>query len=161
MALLFLVFLFSSLFLFDVTGLQYTASEVEYNLNTNVDATHPLDYSGTWENHTFNPSPSTWRFPFYVITLDRFIDGDPTNNDANNTNFENFWMTNQYRFGGDLKGLESHLDYLQGMGIKVRHTGSSVLKGLTNSSRHCILPELPLSTCHGRVTAMDLWISLY
>ena len=100
-------------------ALRYEPDHVHWNLNENADAVHPLDYSGKWENHTFHSSPSTWRFPFYVVTLDRFIDGDPTNNEANGTHFEHEWMTNQYRFGGDLVGLRKHLDYLQGMGIKV------------------------------------------
>ena len=51
--------------------------------------------------------------------VDRFIDGDPTNNEANGTSFEHEWMSTQWRFGGDPKGLMNHLDYLQGMGIRV------------------------------------------
>ena len=78
-----------------------------------------MDEWGEWENHTFNPSPKNWRVPFYVITLDRFVDGDPTNNDANETSFEHDWTSNQFRFGGDARGMMNNLDYLQGMGIKV------------------------------------------
>lgn len=53
-----------------------------------------------------------------IFSCCRFIDGDPTNNEANGTLFEHEWLTNQYRFGGDVKGLANRLDYLQGMGIK-------------------------------------------
>ncbi|KKY18703.1 putative alpha-glucan [Phaeomoniella chlamydospora] len=54
-----------------------------------------------------------------------FIDGDPSNNEANGTQFEHEWLTNQYRFGGDVKGMRKHLDYIQGMGIKgIYLTGS-------------------------------------
>lgn len=57
--------------------------------------------------------------PFYTITLDRFVNGDPTNDDANGTQWEHDPTSNQFRFGGDLQGLIGTFDYLQGMGIKV------------------------------------------
>ena len=51
--------------------------------------------------------------------MDKFADGDPTNNDYFGTMFEQDWRETQLRYGGDLRGLVSKLDYLQGMGIKV------------------------------------------
>lgn len=99
-------------------SLRYDPAEVDYNLNTNKDAINPLDYSGEWEGHEFNPSPKNWRFPFYTFFLDRFVNGDPSNDDANGTVYEHDTNNNQYRHGGDLKGLVDTLDYLQGMGIK-------------------------------------------
>jgi alpha-1,3-glucan synthase len=108
-----------------VTALRYDPAHEGWNLNENVDAVDPMDYWGEWDNHTYHPSPKNWRFPFYVLTLDRFIDGDPTNNLANETNFEHDWMTNQFRFGGDAKGLMNNLDYIQGMGIKVSRRDTS------------------------------------
>ena len=90
-----------------------------WNLNENQAAIDPLDYWGEWNNHTFHPSPTNWRFPFYILTMDRYVDGDPTNNEANGTHFEHDWMSNQFRFGGDARGLMNHLDYIQGFGIKV------------------------------------------
>ena len=30
-------------------------------------------------------------------------------------------MTNQFRFGGDVRGLYNNLDYIQGLGMKVGH----------------------------------------
>lgn len=56
-----------------VLGARYEASEVEYNLNQNQSATHPLDYWGEWPNHTYHASPSNWRFPFYTLFLDRYV----------------------------------------------------------------------------------------
>ncbi|KAL8938873.1 MAG: hypothetical protein Q9211_003009 [Gyalolechia sp. 1 TL-2023] len=106
-------------------ALRWGPEHVGYNLNENQEATIPTDYWGEWENHEYHPSPSNWRFPFYVLTLDRYVDGDPTNNEANNTVFEHNWMTNQFRFGGDVKGLQHNLDYIQGLGIKALYlTGS-------------------------------------
>ena len=96
------------------------------SLNTNQTATNPLDYSGQWENHEYQPSPENWRFPVYTIFLDRFVNGDPTNDDANGTAYEHDLISNQFRNGGDVKGLMDSLDYLQGMGIKVQSLGQLV-----------------------------------
>ena len=90
-----------------VTALRYDPAQVGYNLNENETAVEPKHYGGTWNNHTYNPSPASWRFPFYILTIDRYIDGDPTNNEANGTVFEHNWMTNQFRFGGDTRGLQN------------------------------------------------------
>jgi alpha-1,3-glucan synthase len=65
------------------------------------------------------PSPENWRFPFYTLMLDRFVNGDPTNDNANDTIYEMDAQETQLRNGGDIKGLMNSLDYLQGMGIKV------------------------------------------
>lgn len=101
------------------TALRYSPDQVGYNLNTNETATDPMDYWGQWEDHDFQPSPDNWRMPFYTITLDRFVNGDPTNDEANGTVWEHDITSNQFRFGGDVRGLQDTLDYIQGMGMKV------------------------------------------
>jgi alpha-1,3-glucan synthase len=55
---------------------------------------------------------------FYSLFLDRFVNGNPSNDDANRTHFEQDANGNQLRNGGDLAGLVDTLDYIQGMGIK-------------------------------------------
>jgi alpha-1,3-glucan synthase len=70
------------------TALKFDTRYVNYNLNQNQAATTVADYSGVWENHTFYPSPSNWRMPFYTLFLDKFVNGDPTNDDINGTQFE-------------------------------------------------------------------------
>lgn len=102
-----------------VHGMQYDPAYVQWNLNTAPQATGVLQYYGVWENHTFHPSPENWRFPFYTVMLDRFVNGDPTNDNANGTVFEYDLDETQLRHGGDIRGLKDSLDYLQGMGIKV------------------------------------------
>jgi alpha-1,3-glucan synthase len=102
-----------------VDGLQYDPAYVQWNLNQAVDATSVLDYAGTWENHQYHPSPSNWRMPFYTIMLDHFVNGDPTNDNANGTVYEQDLWNTQLRHGGDIAGLKDSLDYIQGMGIKV------------------------------------------
>jgi alpha-1,3-glucan synthase len=58
---------------------------------------------------------------FYSLFLDRFVNGNPSNDDANGTHFEQDANGNQLRNGGDLAGLVDTLDYIQGMGIKACH----------------------------------------
>jgi alpha-1,3-glucan synthase len=123
--------LFSSSTTF-VHGLKYTLSEVDYNLNANKTATNPLDYS-VEERTNYTESPTNWRFPFYTVFLDRFVNGDPTNDNANQTLFETDMRTTQIRNGGDLQGLVDSLDYIAGMGIKVIHAQ----KDRHPSSRSC------------------------
>lgn len=100
-------------------ALPWLEDQVDWNLNTNQETTDPNKYSGSWDNHVYHESPANWRFPFYTVTLDRFVNGDPTNDDANATAWEHDIYSNQFRFGGDIKGLANSLDYIQGMGIKV------------------------------------------
>lgn len=101
-----------------VRAYKYDPDYVDWNLNTNEDASNPLEYSGQWENHTFQPSPANWRFPVYTLFLDRYVNGDPTNDNLNDTVFEQEVMGTQLRFGGDIQGLVDSLDYIQGMGVK-------------------------------------------
>ena len=102
-----------------VQAYRYDPEYIDYNINQKEDATNPLDYWGEWTSHEYTPSPENWRFPFYTLFLDRFVNGDPTNDNINRTAFEHDINSNQMRHGGDLQGLIDTLDYLQGMGIKV------------------------------------------
>lgn len=96
----------------------YRADLVDYNINTNQNAQSPLEYS-TPQRANYTGSPQNWRaVPFYTILLDKFADGDPSNNDYFETMYEWDWRETQLRYGGDLKGLVSKLDYIQGMGMK-------------------------------------------
>ncbi|KAF9052983.1 modular protein with glycoside hydrolase family 13 and glycosyltransferase family 5 domains [Panaeolus papilionaceus] len=94
---------------------------VDYNLNTNKDATNPTQYTTNVRgNRPYTASPRNWRaLPTYTILLDKFADGDPENNDYFKSVYEWDWRETQLRIGGDLKGLVSKLDYLYGMGVRV------------------------------------------
>ena len=118
MAFTFLLLLAASI----AQALRFDPALTKYNLNTNQQATNPLDYSGQRLGHQYHPSPDNWRFPFYTLFLDRFVNGDPSNDNANGTAFEQDIFSNQLRHGGDLQGLIDTLDYIQGMGIKVCST---------------------------------------
>lgn len=100
------------------TASPYREDLVDYNINTNQNAQDPSQYT-TNKRASYNPSPDNWReIPFYTILLDKWADGDPSNNDYFGTLYEWDWRETQLRFGGDLKGLVAKLDYLLGMGIK-------------------------------------------
>lgn len=103
-----------------VYSLVYEQDLARWNLNQNQKAVNPLDYSGEYPDHDYQPSPENWRFPFYTIFPDRFVNGDPANDNANGTQFEHDLMGNQLRNGGDVLGIMDSLDYLQGMGMKVQ-----------------------------------------
>lgn len=112
----------SSLLLFATSAVAspYREDLVGYNLNVVKDAQSPLQYDSERPNKTYTPSPENWRaLPTYTILMDKFADGDPSNNDFFKSPFEWDWRETQLRTGGDLKGLESKLDYLEGMGVKV------------------------------------------
>ncbi|KAI0006163.1 glycoside hydrolase family 13/glycosyltransferase family 5 protein [Russula compacta] len=97
----------------------YREDLVQYNINTNQNAQSPLDYQTSRSNTTYTPSPSNWRaIPFYTVLMDKFADGDPSNNDYFGTMFEYDWRETQLRAGGDLKGLVSKLDYIYSMGVR-------------------------------------------
>ncbi|KAJ7063334.1 modular protein with glycoside hydrolase family 13 and glycosyltransferase family 5 domains [Mycena amicta] len=102
-----------------VAGSPYRDDIVNYNLNTNQLATDPSQYS-TNKLSSYTASPTNWRaLPVYTILLDKFADGDPSNNDFFGTMYENDYRETQLRYGGDLKGLVSKLDYIHGMGVRV------------------------------------------
>ena len=98
----------------------YDEKLIDYNINTNKNAQSVLDYDTTRLNQTYTPSPQNWRaLPVYTVLLDKWADGDPSNNDYFKTVYEYDWRETQLRFGGDLKGLRAKLDYLYGMGVRV------------------------------------------
>lgn len=103
-------------------ALRYDAQEIEYNLNRNKTATNPLDYWGDRRedepDFEYYQSPTNWRVPFYTVFVDRWVNGDPVNDDVNGTLYETDIMSNQLRFGGDVEGLIDSLDYIQGQGVK-------------------------------------------
>jgi len=131
------------------SALRFDPEQVGFNLNENETATDPLDYWGEWANHSFESSPENWRIPVYTLFLDRFVNGDPTNDDANGTQFEHDLMSNQLRHGGDVLGLIDSFDYIQGMGVKVSvlHPYSKVENAAQNLPRQ--------STSRGRRTSTN------
>ena len=102
-----------------VSAAPYNETYDAWNLNKNQAATDPTQYSTTRANTTYFPSPINWRtIPFNTLLLDKFADGDPSNNNFFGLRYEHDWRETQLRFGGDVRGLQNKLDYLQGMGVR-------------------------------------------
>ncbi len=122
----------------------YRDDLVQYNINTNQNAQSPLEYQTSRPNTTYTPSPVNWRaIPFYTILMDKFADGDPSNNDYFGTMFEYDWRETQLRAGGDLKGLVSKLDYLYGMGIRgIFISGTPFINMLWQADSMCLSFDL-------------------
>ncbi|KAG8911787.1 Cell wall alpha-1,3-glucan synthase ags1, partial [Tulasnella sp. 417] len=105
-------------FLPAANAMRYMDNLTDYNINSNQNAQSVLDYDSVRPSGKYTPSPQNWRaLPTYTLLLDKFADGDPTNNDYFKTQFEHDWREVNFRYGGDLKGLEDKLDYIQGMGV--------------------------------------------
>lgn len=104
----------------------YDEAEAPWNLNTAQDAATVLDYAAPWPDHEYFPSPKNWRMPFYSFFPDRFVNGDPTNDNANHTAWEHDHLSNQFRFGGDLQGVVDSLDYIHGLGIRSIYLSGSL-----------------------------------
>ncbi|KAF9535312.1 modular protein with glycoside hydrolase family 13 and glycosyltransferase family 5 domains [Crepidotus variabilis] len=103
-----------------ISAAPYDDLLADYNLNTNKDATDPLQYDSNRPSGQYTKSPDNWRaLPVYTLLLDKWADGEPSNNDYFKTVYEYDHRETQLRFGGDLKGLRARLDYLYGMGIRV------------------------------------------
>ncbi|KAF2765531.1 hypothetical protein EJ03DRAFT_330849 [Teratosphaeria nubilosa] len=107
----------------------YDEAYLDWNLNVNQQASGPLEYyAPAWpDNHTYMASPTNWRMPFYSFFLDRFVNGDPANDNINGTSWEHDVYGTQLRHGGDMKGLQDSLDYLHGMGIRGLYIAGSAL----------------------------------
>lgn len=135
----------------------YRPDLAEYNLNANQDAKSVLDYHATRPDGNYTTSPTNWRtLPFYTLLLDKFADGDPTNNDYFNTLFENDWRETTFRYGGDLKGLSARLDYLQGMGIGAIFIAGTAFLNMpwqADSAYKC--PYMPLAHHHHQVILLS------
>ena len=132
-----------------VVASPYREDLVDYNLNVNQTAESPLNYYATRPNSTYTPSPANWRaLPIYTILMDKFADGDPSNNDYFGTMYENDWRETQLRYGGDLKGLVSKLDYLYGMGIRTIFISGTAFVNMSweANSEPSLLSVFPLLT---------------
>lgn len=72
-------------------------------------------------------SPKSWEDEvFYSILVDRFANGDITNDNSNIPDFQREqlkskkpWSVQRWRHGGDLHGVKSRLSYLRDLGVTV------------------------------------------
>ncbi|WAQ90638.1 hypothetical protein PtA15_13A37 [Puccinia triticina] len=121
------VLLFGLLHLSLIHSYPYDPAFSDYNININSSAgNNILDYYSDWPEKSHNgsrytPSPANWReLPIYTVILDRFMDGNPSNNDFYKSRSEWDFLSNQLRHGGDIEGFAQDrvLDYIYGMGYR-------------------------------------------
>ena len=73
----------------------------------------------------------------YLITPDRFANGDPDNDIVKGMKEERIDRTDDYaRHGGDIKGITSHLDYIDDMGFTAIWPCPLLTNDMENSSYH-------------------------
>lgn len=137
------------------TAYRFDPAYTEINLNQNQTAAHSLDFWGEWTGHNYTASPDNWRFPFYTLFLDRFVNGDPYNDDINGTAFERVTDSNQMRHGGDLQGLVDTLDYIQGMGIKGLYIAGSPF--MNQPWQYDSYSPVDLSLLDPHFGSIDMW----
>ena len=128
-----------------VSAHEYREDLVPWNLNTNKNAgKNVLQYSTSRPEGTYTPSPRNWReLPIYTLLLDKFADGDPSNNDFFSTMFEHDQNELNLRFGGDVRGLLNHLDYIQGMGVRVIYIAGTPFLNMPWQADSASLVQLP------------------
>ena len=79
---------------------------------------------------------------------------DPSNDNANGTQFEHDLLSNQLRNGGDVRGLQDTLDYIQGMGVKILYlAGSPMINTPWGSDGYSPLDLTLLDRHHGNIAA--------
>lgn len=137
----------------------YRPDLVQYNLNINQNAQDPTQYYTNRSNTTYTPSPQNWRaIPFYSVLMDKFADGDPSNNQFFDSMYEWDWRETQLRYGGDLKGLTSKLDYIQGMGVKGIYLSGTIFINMVwqaDSPSISFFPSSPLTLNHLGYSPLD------
>ncbi len=73
----------------------------------------------------------------YLIMPDRFSDGDSTNDRVPGMRDQSLGRDSvYYRHGGDLKGIENHLDYLQSLGITTLWLTPVIVNDMPNRTEH-------------------------
>ncbi|KAL1410802.1 hypothetical protein Q8F55_001744 [Vanrija albida] len=132
-----------------------------WNINKNQAANDSIDYT-TPRRDKYFPSPENWRsLPAYTLLIDKWIDGDPTNNDFFNLTYEYDWRETQIRTGGDAMGLldERGLDYIQSMGYKMIYMAGTVFLNMPWQSDGYSAIDFTLLDPHfGNLTAWQQFI---
>ena len=73
----------------------------------------------------------------YLIMPDRFSNGDPSNDKVAGLKDQSLNRDSIYdRHGGDLKGIQNHLDYLQDLGVTALWLNPVILNDMPNRTEH-------------------------
>jgi glycosidase len=83
------------------------------------------------------PQPLVPSDAIYLITADRFANGDPKNDVSKNMNETKYGRKHDFgRHGGDLQGVTNHLDYIQEMGFTATWTSPVMTNDEFKESYH-------------------------
>jgi alpha-1,3-glucan synthase len=136
------------------------------NLNSAIGTTNPRYYQAARRvnDRQYTLSPDNWRNQTcYTVMLDKFADGDPSNNDIFQTSmfatasgtvviwlggvsllidalrldFEYDSQETHFRAGGDILGLRSKIGYLTEMGITCVYLAGTPFASVINGVRTC------------------------
>jgi alpha-amylase len=100
--------------------------------------------------HAAFPSPADWRNEnIYFIFLDRFYDGDPSNNNVESAHGAPYSPADAHAIhGGDLKGVQQKLDYIKSLGATaiwvtpiVYNVGGSAFHGYGAQDFYTLAPH--------------------
>jgi hypothetical protein len=139
---------------------EYRPDLAQWNLNENQEAgTNVLEYSTSRPSANYTPSPANWRqLPFYSLLLDKYADGDPSNNDFFNSTWENDANEVNLRYGGDIRGLERHLDYIQGMGMRgIYIAGTPFIREPSMTGGHLSMSSTLAACISWPISLLELW----
>lgn len=87
--------------------------------------------------------------------LDRFVNGDPTNDDINGTAWEQDPYGTQLRHGGDVQGLLDTLDYIASMGVKGIYLAGSPMINFPWASD--MFSPLDLTLLDAHFATIEVW----
>lgn len=73
----------------------------------------------------------------YLITPDRFANGDPSNDEDTSLNEKTIDREDDYgRHGGDIRGIIDHLDYIENMGFTALWSSPLLINDMESGSYH-------------------------
>lgn len=103
------------------------------------------------------PSPTDWRdVMIYQLLTDRFWDGNPANNSAENSYVP---ATGNRTHGGDFQGLEQKLDYLQALGVGAVWISPVVLNAFGEYHGYAARDFYSISSQMGGLAALQSFIA--
>ena len=86
---------------------------------------------------TYQPQPLNPADAIYLITADRFANGDPDNDHPKNMNEKKYGREHEFgRHGGDLQGIIDQLDYIQDLGYTATWTSPVMTNDEFKESYH-------------------------
>ncbi len=108
----------------------------DFFVNGKVKETIPYEFRSRKEGAAFRKGFDSSDV-VYLITPDRFANGDPTNDQVNGLNEQEVNRSHDYkRHGGDIQGIIDHLDYIEAMGFTQIWSSPLLINDMHQQSYH-------------------------